>query len=709
MSIMKKFLFTLFFLSIGVLWSCNQSSLKYPEVRKTDQVDNYFGTEVLDPYRWLEDDNSDETAAWVEAENEVTFSYLEKIPYRNKIKDRITEMWNYEKVSTPWKAGGHYFLTRNDGLQNQSTYYIMKDLDSEPELFLDPNKLSEDGTVALNAFEVSKDGKYLGYGISRAGSDWRELFVKDIESGEVMDDHIMWAKFSGISWYKNGFFYSRYPDPGEGQMLKAANKNNMVYYHKVGTDQSVDQLIYEDKQNPDQGFGLSVSEDEKFAFLTITQSTSGNALYFKKLGDKKASWIKLVTKFDNNFWPVDHKDGKIIIMTDYQAPKYKVISVDINKYQEENWEDLVPEKKTEVLENISFGGDKMILNYLKDARSKVVVCDLDGTYKYDIELPAIGTVGSIAADKDEDLAFFSFTSFTYPTSVFKYDIKNNKTELYWEPKIDFEASAYEMKQVFYPSKDGTQIPMFIVHKKGLNLNGNNPAWLHGYGGFNISKTPSFSVSRVVWLENGGIFVLANLRGGGEYGEEWHQAGTKMNKQNVFDDFIYAAKYLIDQKYTSSEKLCIQGGSNGGLLVGAVVNQEPDLFSVAFPAVGVMDMLRYQDFTIGRYWAADYGTSADSKEMFEYLYDYSPLHNIEEGLNYPAIMVTTADHDDRVVPAHSFKYIATLQNKYKGKNPVLIRIETKAGHGGGKPTSKRIQEAADLYSFAFYNMGVTPEY
>ena len=706
---MKQFLFAVFFLSIGVLWSCDQNGLKYPEVRKTDQVDNYFGTEVPDPYRWLEDDNSEETAAWVKAENEVTFSYLEKIPYRDKIKDRITEMWNYEKVSTPWKEGGYYFLTRNDGLQNQSTYYIMKDLDSEPELFLDPNKLSEDGTVALNAFSVSKDGKYLGYGISRAGSDWRELFVKDIKTGEVLTDHIMWAKFSGISWYKNGFFYSRYPDPGEGQMLKAANKNNMVFYHKVGTSQSADQLIYEDKKNPEQGFGLSVSEDEKFAFLTITQSTSGNALYFKKLGDKKASWIKLVTNFDNNYWPVDHKDGKIIIMTDYQAPKYKLISVDVNKYQKENWKDLVPEKKTEVLKDISFGGDKMILKYLKDARSKVVVCDLDGSYKYDIELPAIGTVGGISADKDEDMAFFSFTSFTYPTSVFKYDIKQNKTELHWKPKIDFEASAYEMKQVFYPSKDGTQIPMFIVYKKGLNLNGKNPAWLYGYGGFNISITPSFRVSRLVWLENGGVFALANLRGGGEYGEEWHQAGTKMNKQNVFDDFIYAAKYLIDQKYTSSKKLCIQGGSNGGLLVGAVVNQEPDLFRVAFPAVGVMDMLRYQDFTIGRYWAADYGTSADNKEMFEYLYAYSPLHNIEEGLNYPAIMVTTADHDDRVVPAHSFKYSATLQNIYKGKNPVLIRIETKAGHGGGKPTSKRIQEAADLYSFAFYNMGITPAY
>lgn len=706
---MRKFLFTLSILSLGLLWSCNQGGLKYPETKKTDQVDTYFGVEVQDPYRWLEDDNSEETAAWVKAENEVTSSYLDKIPYRNKIKERITELWNYEKVSAPWKEGGYYFLTKNDGLQNQSVYYIMKDLDSKPELFLDPNKLSEDGTVALNAFSVSKDGKYLGYGISRAGSDWRELFVKDIKSGEVLKDHIMWAKFSGISWYKDGFFYSRYPAPKEGEALKASNENNKVYYHKAGTDQIADELVYEDPEHPNHGFGISVSDDELYAFLTITQSTSGNALYFKKLNNKNSKWIKLVDNFDNNFWPVDHQNGNIIIMTDYKAPKYRLISVDVNNYKEENWKDLVPEKDREVLQDVSFGGGKMILKYLKDARSNLEVHNPDGSYLYDIELPAIGTVGGVSADKDENLAFFSFTSFTYPSSVFKYDIKNNKTGLYWKPNLDFKSDDYETKQVFYASKDGTQIPMFIVYKKGLKLNGKNPAWLYGYGGFNISITPSFSVSRVVWLENGGVFALANLRGGGEYGEEWHLSGTKMNKQNVFDDFIYAAKYLISQKYTSSKELCIQGGSNGGLLIGAVINQQPDLFRVAFPAVGVMDMLRYQNFTIGRYWAADYGTSADNKEMFEYLYAYSPLHNIKEGLNYPAVMVTTADHDDRVVPAHSFKYIATLQEKYKGKNPVLIRIETKAGHGGGKPTSKRIQEAADLYSFAFYNLGITPEY
>lgn len=706
---MKRFLILLLIAGIFQFWSCTQGGFQYPVTQKTDQIDTYFGTDVPDPYRWLEDDNSEETMAWVKTQNEVTFSYLEKIPYRDKIKDRLTEIWNYEKVSTPWKEGGYYFLSKNDGLQNQSVYYIMKDLESEPELFLDPNKLSEDGTIALNAFSVSKDGKYLGYGISRAGSDWRELFVKNIETGEVLSDHIMWAKFSGISWYKDGFFYSRYPTPEDGDVLKAENKNNMVYYHKAGTLQESDKLVYKDADHPDWGYGVGVTEDEKYAFLSITESTSGNALYFKSLEEKKADWIKLVDDFDHNFFAIDHVSDKLILMTDFNAPKYKIISVDPNNPDPSNWTDLIPEKEEEVLESITFGGGKIIAKYLKDARSKVEVFELDGTYLYDIELPTIGSVGGIQAEKDDDLAFFSFSSYNYPGVVFKYDIGSNTTSLYWEATLDFDGSEYETKQIFYPSKDGTQIPMFIVYKKGLELNGKNPALLYGYGGFNISITPYFSVSRLIWLENGGIYAVANLRGGGEYGEEWHQAGTKLKKQNVFDDFIYAGKYLIDNGYTSSKKLCIQGGSNGGLLVGAVVNQAPDLFRVAFPAVGVMDMLRYQNFTIGRYWAVDYGTSADSEKMFEYLHGYSPLHNIQEGLSYPAILVTTADHDDRVVPAHSFKYSATLQEKYTGKNPVMIRIETKAGHGGGKPTSKRIEEAADLWSFAFYNIGLTPKY
>ncbi|MDX2442762.1 MAG: prolyl oligopeptidase family serine peptidase [Bacteroidales bacterium] len=705
---MKRIWIFLFAVVFVQLWSCQQSGFNYPVAEKVDQVDTYFGTDVSDPYRWLEDDNSEETMAWVKAQNEVTFSYLNAIPYKNKIKDRLTEIWDYEKVSTPWKEGGHYFISKNDGLQNQGVFYIMNDLDSEPELFLDPNKLSEDGTVALNAFSVSKDGKYLGYGISRAGSDWRELFVKNIETGEVLPDHIMWAKFSGISWFKDGFFYTRYPAPEDGDILKAENINSMVYYHKAGTSQELDKLVYKDADHPDWGYGINVTEDEKYIFLSVTESTSGNALYFKSLEDENADWIKLMDGFENNFSVIDHIDGKLIIMTDYKAPKYKIISVDPANPDPAEWNDLIPEKE-DVLESITFGGGRIIAKYLKDARSNVEIYDIEGKYIHDVELPTIGSVGGIQAEKDENIAFFSFSSYNYPGVVFKYDINENKTSLYWEPTLDFDASQYETNQVFYESKDGTKIPMFIVHKKGLDLNGDNPTLLYGYGGFNISITPGFNVSRLIWLENGGVYAVANLRGGGEYGEEWHQAGTKLNKQNVFDDFIYAGKYLIDKGYTSSQKLCVQGGSNGGLLIGAVINQEPEMFKVAFPAVGVMDMLRYQDFTIGRYWAVDYGTSADSQEMFEYLYGYSPLHNIESGLKYPAVMVTTADHDDRVVPAHSFKYSATLQDKYNGKNPVMIRIETKAGHGGGKPTSKRIEEAADLYSFAFYNIGVTPKY
>lgn len=705
---MKRFLFFVLAIIIVQFWSCQQAGFEYPVTDKVDHVDTYFNTEVPDPYRWLEDDNSEETKAWVKTQNDLTFNYLEGIPYRDKIKDRLTEIWNYEKVSSPWKEGGYYFFSKNDGLQNQSVFYKMKDLDDEPELFLDPNKLSEDGTVALNAFSVSKDGKYLGYGISRAGSDWRELFVKNIETGEDLADHIMWAKFSGISWYKDGFFYTRYPAPEDGDILKAENKNNMVYYHKAGTSQESDKLVYKDAEHPDWSYGISISEDEKFIFLYKTESTSGNALYFKSLEDKDAVWIELASNFENNFSAIDHVDGKLVILTDYNAPKYKVISIDPKNPDPSNWKDLIAEKD-EVLESITYGGGKIIAKYLKDARSKVEVYEQDGTYLHDIELPTIGTVRGIQAEKDENTAFFSFSSYNYPGVVLKYDIIKNETITYWEPSLDFDGSKYETKQVFYSSKDGTKIPMFIVHKKGLELNGKNPTWLYGYGGFNISILPGFNVSRLIWLENGGVYAVANIRGGGEYGEEWHQAGTKLDKQNVFDDFIYAGKYLIDNGFTSSRKLCVQGGSNGGLLIGAVINQQPEMFQVAFPAVGVMDMLRYQEFTIGRYWAVDYGTSADSKEMFEYLYGYSPLHNMKSGLNYPAVLVTTADHDDRVVPAHSFKYIATLQEKYIGKNPVMIRIETKAGHGGGKPTSKRIEEAADLYSFAFYNIGVTPYY
>ncbi|MBA7540227.1 Prolyl endopeptidase [subsurface metagenome] len=706
---MKKLTFLISAIAFILLFSCTQSGLDYPETRMSDKTDDYFGTEVADPYRWLEDDNSEETTEWVKAQNLVTFSYLERIPFREKVKERLTEVWNYPRVSAPWKDGGYYFFTKNDGLQNQSVYYMQKDLESEPELFLDPNELSEDGTVALTNFELSKDGKYFGYGISRGGSDWRELYVRDMATGEDMDDHIMWAKFSGISWYKNGFFYSSYPEPKEGDVLKGENKNNKVYYHLVGTNQEEDKLIYEDPDHPEWGFYVSVTEDQKYLVLSTNESTSGNALAFKESKNESKEFTKIVSNFDNNFWALDHVNGSLLVITDYQASNYKLIAIDVNNPAEENWKDVITERPDMVLQNVTIGGDKLIASYLKDAHSRIEIFNINGEFLYELELPALGSLRGFSAKKDENTAFYTFTSFTYPPVVYKYDIQNNKSELYYTTELDFVSEDYVTKQVFYESKDGTKIPMFIVYKKDIELDGNNPTLLYGYGGFNISRTPGFNTAHVIWLENGGVYALANIRGGGEYGEKWHQAGTKMNKQNVFDDFIFAAKYLINENYTNPGKLAIQGGSNGGLLVGAVINQAPELFRVALPAVGVMDMLRYHKFTIGRYWATDYGTSEDNEEMFKYLYAYSPLHSIKEGAEYPAVMATTADHDDRVVPAHSFKYISTLQERYNGKNPVLIRIETKAGHGGGKPTSKRIEEAADLWSFTFYNMGITPAY
>lgn len=697
----------LLFILAGFL-ACNQKpeKINYPMTKKVDTVDVYFGHEVADPYRWLEDDNSEETKAWVVAQNKVTFDYLEKIPFRQKVEERLTEVWDYPKISAPFRKGGYFFLFKNDGLQNQDVAYIKESLDGEERVILDPNKLSDDGTVALKNFKVSDDGKYLAYGISRGGSDWQEFFVKEIESDQLLDDHIMWAKFSGISWYKNGFFYSRYPEPNEGDKLKGVNKNSKIYYHKVGTPQSEDELIYEDPKNPEWGFSAGVTEDEKYMIIYVTESTSGNAFYVKTLETGKIT--KIVTDFENDFIPVDHVNGKLLVMTNYKAPKYRMIAIDVEHPERENWQEFIPEKEG-VLQSIDIVGGKIIANYLKDAHSHVEVNSMEGEYLYDIELPTLGTVSGFSGKKEHDYTFYTLTSFTTPSSVYKYNIENNTSELYQRSKIDFDADKYETKQVFYTSKDGTKVPMFIVHKKGIELDGNNPILLHGYGGFNISKTPTFSLMRVLWLEQGGVYALMNLRGGGEYGEEWHKAGTKLNKQNVFDDCIAAAEYLIDKEYTKKGKIALMGGSNGGLLVGAVINQRPELFGVGLPAVGVMDMLRYHKFTIGRYWATDYGTSEDDEEMFNYLLGYSPLHNIKENVDYPAIMVTTADHDDRVVPAHSFKYIATLQEKYDGYNPVLIRIESKAGHGAGKPTAKIIEEYSDILSFAFYNLGVTPKY
>ncbi len=686
-----------------------QERLQYPEAHRCDTVDEYFGVKVPDPYRWLENDTSQETGAWVKAENEVTEAYLSRIPYREKIRKRLEELWNYPKMSAPWKEGGYYFFARNSGLQNQSVYYMMKDPDGEPQVVLDPNTFSEDGTVALSAFAVSHDGRYLGYGISRAGSDWREFFVKELSTGKVLDDHLKWIKFSGIAWYGDGFFYSRYREPEKGRELVAANLHNKVYYHNAGTSQEEDRLVYEDPEHPEWGFYPSVTRDERFLVLTVTRSTSGNALYVKDLAKKNAPWVKLVEGFDHDYWVVGHHAGGLLIMTNEDAPRYRLLVVPDDHLSMDYATEILPQDPREVLQGVTLGGGHLIAQYMKDAHSVVRVYEPDGTFLHELPLPAIGTVGSFNADPDDTVAFYSFTSFTFPSVVYRYDIHTNKSEVYFKPDIDFDFDEYVTEQVFYPSKDSTLIPMFIVHRKDMKRDGHNPTLLYGYGGFNISLTPSFSISRLVWLENGGVFAMANLRGGGEYGEEWHRAGTKMHKQNVFDDFIAAAEYLIREKYTSPDYLAIQGGSNGGLLIGAVVNQRPDLFRVALPAVGVMDMLRYHKFTIGRYWAADYGTSEDSKEMFEYLYSYSPLHNIRPGVEYPAMLITTADHDDRVVPAHSFKYAATLQATYKGKNPILIRIETRAGHGGGKPTSMIIEEAADIYSFIFYNMGIEPKY
>jgi len=681
--------------------------LTYPMTKKTDSTDVYFGHQVADPYSWLENDTSAETAEWVKAENAVTNAYLEKIPFRKKMEERLTKLWDYPKISAPFHKGGHYFVFKNNGLQNQNVAYIKDSLNGDERLLLDPNTLSEDGTVALSNFEVSDDGNYVAYGAASAGSDWNEFFVKDITADKILDDHLMWIKFSSIAWFNNGFFYSRYPKPEKGNELKGVNENSKVYYHKVGDSQELDKLVYEDTRHPQWGFNASVTDDKKLLVIYVNESTSGNALYVKDL-NKKGDVVKIIDNFDNDYWVIDHIDGKLLVVTNYQASKYKMISIDLNHYSSDKWTDLIPEKDG-VLKGATIMGGKLIATYMKDAQSVVDVYSPDGKFDYNLELPVIGTVSGFDGEKDDSFTFYSLTSFTTPSTVYKYNIATNTSELYQQSAVDFNPDLYETKQVFYPSKDGTKIPMFIVHKKGLKLDGTNPTLLYGYGGFNVSLTPYFSVIRLIWLEQGGVFAMANLRGGGEYGEEWHKAGTLMDKQNVFDDCIAAAEYLINEKYTSPSKLALQGGSNGGLLVGVVVNQRPDLFKVALPAVGVMDMLKYHKFTIGKHWASDYGTSEESEEMFNYLLGYSPLHNINENVEYPAVLVTTADHDDRVVPAHSFKYIATLQEKYKGPNPVLIRIESKAGHGAGKPTSKIIEEYTDILSFTFYNMEITPIY
>lgn len=698
---MKPFIYFLFFL---FMCSCAEQTIKYPLTKKVDVRDTYFETEVEDPYRWLEDDTSRETAEWVAAQNEVTFAYLEQLPGREKIREQLTDLLDYPKYGTPFKEAGKYFFFKNDGLQNQSVLYMTDSLGGEPRVLLDPNMLSEDGTVALSGIEISDNGKYLVYKIARSGSDWNEIFVKDMETGSLLDDHLIWVKFSGLGWYDGGFFYSAYDKPEEGSELSKSNEFQKVYYHKLGTSQKDDKLIMEDPKQPKRMFGAGTTDDKRFLILSISEATNGNALSVRDLSVKGSTFVPFMKEFDYEFNVVDNLGDDLFILTNYKAPKYRLVKINIHHPDEENWTEIIPEKE-QVLQWVTFAGGKIVTGYMKDARSEVEVYAYDGTFEYAIGLPGIGSVDSFSGEKDDVVAFFSYTSFNTPGEIYRYDLGKKESQLYFRPEVQFDPDNFVVKQEFCNSKDGTKVPVFIVHKKGVERNGKNPALLYGYGGFNISLTPSFSSTRMVFLENGGVFALANLRGGGEYGEDWHVAGTKLQKQNVFDDFISAAEYLIASNYTNSNRLAIMGGSNGGLLVGAVTNQRPDLFKVALPAVGVMDMLRFHKFTIGWAWAGDYGTSEDSREMFEYLYRYSPYHNIKSGVEYPAVLVTTADHDDRVVPAHSFKYIARLQEYQTGKLPVLIRIDTKAGHGGGKPTAKIIDEYTDVWSFVFYHLGM----
>ncbi|MDH6306391.1 prolyl oligopeptidase [Parabacteroides sp. PF5-5] len=688
-----------------VLGACNQGAkLAYPVADKDNTVDTYFGTEVADPYRWLENDTSKATEAWVEAENKVTAAYLSKIPFRDKIKQRLTDLTNYEKIGTPSKKKGKYYFFKNDGLQNQSVMYVKETLDGEAKVLLDPNKLSDDGTVALSGISFSNNGQYLAYNISRSGSDWNEIFVIDLASGQRLDDHILWAKFGGASWHGNGFYYSAYDAPEAGKEYSNMNENHKIYYHQLGTPQSDDKLIYQNPKEPKRFYYGSVSEDERLMFIFESGAGSGNNLFIKDLTKANAPVMALTDDMEYSYAPIEVVGDKIYLITNYGAPKYRIMTATIGSPMLKDWVELIPESES-VLSNASIIGGKLMLTYEKDASHHAYVYSLEGKEEHEVKLPTLGSV-YFSGDKDDKETFYSFSSFTFPATIYKYDLDKNQSELYLAPKVAFNPDEYTTEQVFFASKDGTKIPMFLTYKKGLQKDGANPVFLYGYGGFNVSLNPGFSTSRLVFLENGGIYAQVTLRGGGEYGEEWHQAGTKMNKQNVFDDFIGAAEYLIQEKYTNKEKIAVNGGSNGGLLVGAVVNQRPDLFKAAVPAVGVMDMLRYHKFTIGWNWASDYGTSEDSKEMFNYLHAYSPLHNIKnDGTPYPAIMVTTADHDDRVVPAHSFKYAATLQAANTGDAPKLIRIETKAGHGAGKPISKILDESADIYSFIMYNLGM----
>jgi prolyl oligopeptidase len=684
--------------------------LQYPDTKRVDQADTYFGVKVEDPYRWLEDDRSDETARWVAEENKVTFSYLEQIPFRAGVKARLEKLYNYARYSAPFRKGDYYYYSKNDGLQNQSVFYVQKGLDGAAEVLIDPNKFSADGTSRLAGFALSKDNKYLAYGISQGGSDWNEFHVMEVASRKPLADVLKWVKFSGIAWQGDGFYYSRYDAPAAGKEMTSANDFHRVYYHKVGTPQEQDELVYEDKANPRRFHTVSTTEDERFAILNVSDQSKGkkgNALFFRDAkGDK--SWKPLVAEIgDDDYGVVDNVGDKFLVETNHNAPNGKVVLVDPKNVDEKSWKEVLPEKP-EPLQGAGTAGGKLFATYLKDVATRAYVYDMNGKLENEIVLPGLGAAGGFGGNRDDKSIFYTFNSFTYPPSVYRYDIATRKSTLFRAPEIPgFNAADYETKQVFFASKDGTRVPMFITHKKGIKLDGNNPTLLYGYGGFNSTTSPSFSALRLALLEQGVVYVSANMRGGGEYGEKWHEAGTKLKKQNVFDDFIAAAEYLVANKYTSPGKLAIHGVSNGGLLVGAVANQRPDLFKVVIQQAGVMDMLRFNRFTAGPFWVADYG-SPENEAEFKALRAYSPVHNIREGAKYPATLITTADHDDRVVPAHSFKYAAALQRAQAGDNPVLIRVDTKSGHGASS-TTKALEQTADIYSFIFYNLGVTPKY
>ena len=683
------------------LAAAQEKNIVYPETRTVDQTDDFHGIEIADPYRWLEDDvrTSKEVADWVEAQNQVTFGFLKSIPQRDAIEKRLTELWNYEKISAPFKRGGRYYFTRNDGLQNQSVVWMQQTLKDEATILIDPNSWSADGTVALSGMAFSDDGRFVAYGVQDAGSDWKTWRIMEIESKKILDDELKWVKFSSADWTPDskGFFYARYPEPQQDAAFQSLNMNMKVYYHRVGTPQSMDVLVYERPDHPEWGFQNSVSEDGKYLILTVWVGTDDRyRIVVKDLTEPYGLPYELIDNFENEYSFVGNDDHILYFQTNVDAPNRRVIAIDLKKPERENWKELIPQTDN-ALTSVGIVGNMFVCEYLKDAKTQIRLHSMDGQFIREVEFPGIGSAGGFGGRRRDTETFYSFSSFALPPSTYRYNMITGESELLRQAQVRFNPDDYQTSQVFYTSKDGTRVPMFICHKKGIKLDGSNPTLLYGYGGFNISLQPGFSVSRLAWMEMGGVFALANLRGGGEYGEKWHKAGTKLNKQNVFDDFIAAAEYLIAEKYTSPKKLAIQGVSNGGLLVGACMTQRPDLYGACLPAVGVMDMLRFHKFTAGRFWVDDYG-SADNPEEFQALIKYSPYQNLKAGVQYPATMVTTADTDDRVVPGHSFKFAAQLQASQSGRAPVLIRIETRAGHGAGKPTAKIIEEAADQWAF-----------